>query len=285
LGQGFIATTNRPSSTNDAHGAAFARYYDLDVEDERDDIEIYRALASASDGPVLELACGTGRICIPLAAAGHRVTGVDRDRFMLDRARETWRRRINDGAATPTGQLELVRGDITTLRLGQRFDLVILGFNSLLLLAGPGQRAAALATMSQHLNGDGRAVIDIAQPSDEDLQLYDGRVIEDWAKVDRATGDRVAKSTIATYDPSDRRAAIRTIYDIEPLSGPARRLERVDEIALVSRAQLRAELEVAGLQVQSELGDIGTTEPQVDRDRWTVIAALSVHPLHTSRTN
>src|SRR5215210_3111876 len=38
---------------------------------------------------ILELGCGTGRVLAPLAAAGHRVIGIDRSRAMLDRARAT----------------------------------------------------------------------------------------------------------------------------------------------------------------------------------------------------
>ena len=47
---------------------------------------MYLALAEAADGPVLELMAGTGRMAVPLAAAGHASTAVDRDAAMLRRA-------------------------------------------------------------------------------------------------------------------------------------------------------------------------------------------------------
>jgi SAM-dependent methyltransferase len=261
-----IGTTKPVSASPEPEGAAFARYYDLDVADEREDIDKYLALASASDGPVLELACGTGRVCIPLAAADHRVTGVDRDPHMLERARVAWERRTAGASAKDERRLELVRGDITSIQRGKRFDLVILAFNSLLLLSGEGERAAALATMHRHLTPNGRAVLDIWQPSAVDLELYDGRVIDDWTKLDPETGDQVTKSTIATYDSAERRATIRTRYHVEPGDGPARRLERTDEIAFVSHGELMAEMAAAGLQVQAEVTDTGPNgQPQTDR--------------------
>ena len=270
-----IATT-KPDSVGDLQGAAFARYYDLDVADERDDIDTYVALASAVDGPILELACGTGRVCIPLAEAGHRVVGVDRDIYTLERARAAWERLTRDRATAIAGHLEVVHGDITDIRLGQRFDLVILAFNSLLLLAGDAHRAAALTTIRDHLSADGRAVLEIWQPSAEDLELYDGRVLHDWTKIDPETGDRVTKSTIATYDDVTRRAGIRTIYDVEPPGSPAYRLERIDEVAFVSREGLLAEMEATGLQVQAQLGTDSTSssaETYSEIDRLTVVAA------------
>src|SRR5829696_2580099 len=115
-----------------ARCADIARYYDLDVAHERDDIDMYLALASGSDGPILELACGTGRICIPVAAAGYDVTGVDVDAAMLALARTKWREQTSaDGSR---GSLTLIERDVTQMDLGRRFDLAILGFNSLLVI-------------------------------------------------------------------------------------------------------------------------------------------------------
>ena len=67
--------------------------------DDPGDLDLYLALAARADGPILELAVGTGRLAIPLAEAGHRVTGVDLDPAMLDRARDRATRR-QGGART-----------------------------------------------------------------------------------------------------------------------------------------------------------------------------------------
>jgi SAM-dependent methyltransferase len=96
--------------------------------------------AVPSGASVLELGCGTGRILRPLAALGHPVTGVDDSPDMLARSPD----------------LPTVCSAIESLRLDREFDAVLLA--STLINAGPGTRQAFLATVRQHLRGDGIAV-------------------------------------------------------------------------------------------------------------------------------
>ena len=56
---------------------AIARLYDPWSASVVEDVEFYVEEAVASGGPVVELACGTGRISVPIAKAGLRVIGVD----------------------------------------------------------------------------------------------------------------------------------------------------------------------------------------------------------------
>ncbi len=219
---------------------------------------MYLALASASDGPILELACGSGRICIPLEEAGHDVTGVDIDKAMLDRARAR-------------GATKLVEADVTTLDLGARFDLVILGFNSLLVI-GNGNGAAqeaALRTMASHLTPDGRAVTDTWLPSDEDLEVYDGREVREWSRTDPATGDEVTKTVSATFDEQTRRATIHTHFDTR--NG---RVSRRDEVHFPTHEELLKMVESAGLDPQQIAGDYDMSPLEADSERVIVVSAL-----------
>ena len=69
-----------------ATAEALARLYDLDLEQDPGDLDLYLALAARTGGPVLEIAAGSGRVAVPLAAAGYYVTAVDIDPAMLHRA-------------------------------------------------------------------------------------------------------------------------------------------------------------------------------------------------------
>lgn len=80
---------------------ALARYYDLDLRDDPGDVDLYLALASRTGGPVLELAAGSGRVAVPLAAAGYQVTGVDNDPAMLARAELAWTRALDEAPDRP----------------------------------------------------------------------------------------------------------------------------------------------------------------------------------------
>ena len=67
-----------PSIASDpATADALARFYDLDLRDDPGDLDLYLALAERTGGPILELGAGTGRLAVPLAAAGDRVSAVD----------------------------------------------------------------------------------------------------------------------------------------------------------------------------------------------------------------
>ena len=68
-----------PAANSETSAEALARLYDLDLAEDPGDVELYRALARRTGGPIVELAVGTGRIAAPLAADGHQVVGVDID--------------------------------------------------------------------------------------------------------------------------------------------------------------------------------------------------------------
>lgn len=260
--------------------ADLARLYDLDVAEERADLDLYLALAARSKGPILELAAGTGRISIPLAARGHEVTGIDRDRAALGRAKSAWEAasgRPGGGrrGSSRGGSLQLLEADITTLALDQRFGLVILALNSLLLLPGRGAQLAALRTMATHLAPDGQAVLDVWLPTPDDLTLYDGRVHLDWVRSDPESSDWVAKLSSARYEPAVARATVHTFFDSwAPLGGPVRRVARADELHFLSSAEVLALVEQAGLSVETAAADYSLSPFASDADRIVLVCGL-----------
>jgi ubiquinone/menaquinone biosynthesis C-methylase UbiE len=89
---------------------AFSDRYDLWAADMTADIPFYVDLARAADGPVVELAVGTGRVAIPVARAiGRPVIGVDASPGMLRQARRD--------AAVAGVEMTLIEGDMRDLAL------------------------------------------------------------------------------------------------------------------------------------------------------------------------
>ena len=84
------------------------------------DVEFYLEHARRLGGPILELGAGTGRVLVPLAAAGHDIVGLDRSPQMFAVAKAKL-------AANPVAaaHARLVEGDMTDFDLGQRFAQVI----------------------------------------------------------------------------------------------------------------------------------------------------------------
>jgi ubiquinone/menaquinone biosynthesis C-methylase UbiE len=62
--------------------------YDWQYEQYMKDFPLIEELAKKLDGQIVDLACGTGRITIPLADKGHKIIGVDLNEGMLKRAKD-----------------------------------------------------------------------------------------------------------------------------------------------------------------------------------------------------
>ena len=248
---------------------ALARYYDLDLGgDDPGDVDMYLALADATDGTVLELMTGSGRIAVPLAAAGHDVVAVDNDAAMLGRAAAFWQR-TSDRA--PAGSLELVEADATSLRLKKRFGLVIVALNSLLLLDGRTAQSDLLKVAAKHVKRQGLVVVDVWLPTPEDLVLYDGRLVLDWVRDDEATGEHVAKTTSAFYQPAARRAEITSFFDAWRDTEAPRRTMRTDRISFMSADELVSLAESAGLKVDQVSGEYEMGDFAADSDRVVMV--------------
>jgi SAM-dependent methyltransferase len=253
-----------------ATGATLARYYDLDLQQDYEDVEMYLALAAASDGPILELACGTGRVCVPLAAAGHEVVGVDNDPDMLARAQRRWDAIDKSG---PAGSLRLVEADMLELALDEQFGLVILALNTLLLLPERAAQQRVLETIAAHIAKDGRAVIDVWLPVPDDLALYDGRIVLDWVRRDEELDEWVAKMTAASYAPASGTAMITSFFDAWRDAEAPRRTHRADEVKFVGWSELLSMLDRAGLEAQITAGDYELTGIEPDSDRLVVVCS------------
>src|SRR5581483_7653745 len=118
--------------------------------------------AVRSGGPVLELGVGTGRIAVPVAAAGIDVVGVDLSAGMLEVARER--------AALAGVHVDLRRGDMRDPPVEGEFPLVICPFRSLLHLETDADRRLALRAVSHRLaKGHGRFVFDVFTPAADDI--------------------------------------------------------------------------------------------------------------------
>src|SRR5215831_6663295 len=87
-----------------------ADYYDESplVRQRTQDVAFYRDVVREFGDPVLELGCGTGRIALALAAAGHRVTGLDISVRMLERCKQ----KLADLPRETRERVDLLRGDM-----------------------------------------------------------------------------------------------------------------------------------------------------------------------------
>src|ERR671914_642149 len=151
---------------------AIARLYDPWSHSVTEDVEFYVEEALASGGPVVELACGTGRITVPIAQAGIGVIGVDASPRMLEVARE----RVQTAGV---GDLvDLREGDLRQPPVPERVPLVLIPFRSLLHMTTEADRARALAAAYELILPGGHLVFDVFAPSADDVEATHGRWLE-----------------------------------------------------------------------------------------------------------
>jgi SAM-dependent methyltransferase len=118
------------------------------------DPTVDRLVELAGGGPALELAIGTGRVAVPLAARGVPVTGIELSRPMIDRLRTK-----ADESAIP-----VVQGDMATARAGGKFTLVYLVYNTISNLLTQDEQVACFANAARHLRPGGRFVVELWVP-------------------------------------------------------------------------------------------------------------------------
>ncbi len=135
-----------------------APWHDLECGSYEADLPLWRGLADAAGGPVLDLGCGTGRVALDLAARGHRVTGLDADpelvRVLTARARQH--------GLPVTG----VAIDVRSFYLGRRFALAIAPMQLVQLLGGREGRTRMLACVRAHLEPGALLAAALADPFD-----------------------------------------------------------------------------------------------------------------------
>ena len=151
---------------------AIARLYDPWSASVTEDVDFYVEEARAAGGDVLELGVGTGRIAVPIAAAGVRVIGVDSSRGMLDVCAERARE------AGVSELLDLRQGDLLAPPVSERVPLVICPFRSYLHLLTEADRRQALAAARELLVPGGRLVFDVFAPGADDVVETHGRWLE-----------------------------------------------------------------------------------------------------------
>jgi SAM-dependent methyltransferase len=149
-----------------------ARLYDPWSRSVVEDVAFYVEESVTSGGPVVELGVGTGRIAIPIAAAGVAVIGVDSSRGMLDVCADQARNAGLDGL------VDLRLGDLRNPPVDERVPLVICPFRAYLHLPDDDARREALGAARALLRPDGRLIFDVFAPGADDIAATHGRWIE-----------------------------------------------------------------------------------------------------------
>jgi len=231
-------------SSTPADDERLAALYDLDVRFDDPAIDWFRGLARMTGGPILELGVGSGRVAVPLAKDGHEVIGIDRSAAMLKRAEQNARRsRVN---------VRLVEADMRSFSLDSAFALIIIPFNTFLMLSAD-DRWACLARCREHLTPTGRLAVDVFQPDPNIIASLEGAVREEWRRTDPDTKRTVTK--FASERANVDGVTIHWWFDEELEDGGVRRIARETRLNYLYRREGELLFSAAGFELDSLHGD------------------------------
>ena len=207
-------------------------WHDVENGSYEADLFLWRELAEAADGPILDLGCGTGRVTADLAARGHELVGLDADPELLAVLRDR------------VPHVDTVEADARSFELKRAFALVLAPMQLAQILGGPDGRVAMLERVHAHLMPGGtfaaaltdlREVIldETASPPLPDVLEHDGWVFSSQPVSVAAHDDGITVER--------RRQAVSPDGEIE---------ETLATIAFdfVSTGRFEAEARVAGLE-------------------------------------
>jgi 2-polyprenyl-3-methyl-5-hydroxy-6-metoxy-1,4-benzoquinol methylase len=140
---------------------------------------------------VLEIACGSGLVTIPIAATGLDVTGIDLARPMLEHARKK--------AEAQNLNIRWVEADARSFNLGSKFQFILLTGNAFQAFLRRQDQEALLASVKRHLAPNGIFAFETRNPSGHDLTNQpEEEFDQSYMSVE---GYRVSVSFTQFYDP------------------------------------------------------------------------------------
>jgi SAM-dependent methyltransferase len=246
-----------------------ARYYDAENAFMADDLEFYSELADQADGPILDVASGTGRVLLHLAQEGHRVFGFEVSAAMLERAR-------NKLAILPDlrEQVQMVQADIMTYQPPERFALILVSYHTFMHLRSQAEQLAALERFRDWLLPDGNLVIDLPNVGHLLATENDGSVVLERTFVEPESGHLVMQQSVSDLDSAAQLMTITWIYDEIDGDGVVRRLVAPLTLHYYFPAEAALLLRLAGLAYEGFIGDYDFSPFEDGCPRMIVTAGL-----------
>jgi SAM-dependent methyltransferase len=242
-----------------------AKYYDAAYSAKQDlvDLPFYLELAGQSPGPVLEIACGTGRVLLPLARQGIEVHGVDNSLPMLTILRAN----LADEPHPVRQRVSLHEGDMRDFRLGAQYPLVMIPFRPMQHMHTVQDQVSALRTAALHLTDAGVLVFDVFYPKFELIHTRIGEEVAEMEWTAHPDPDfAVAKTkTLRRYFRKDHVDKINQTFSFTFiyrtfLEGQLILEEtEVLQLSYFTYPHLRALFMLAGLEVLAEYGSFAKT--------------------------
>lgn len=233
----------------------YAQTYDVCVSDWHGEIDFYRELAQESwvtGQPVLEVACGTGRVALRLAQDGVEVVGLDLSSAMLDVAREK---------SVGLKNICWVQADMRSFDLGQTFSLALIPGHAFQNIVTAVDQVACLESIRRHLALGGLLVVHLDHLNVcwlGDLCRDQGGVFKPAETFSHPKTSRQIRTTRAwSYEPATQTAISQTVW--EEVGADGHVIDRWESgpirLHCVFRFEMEHLLALTGFEIEAVYGD------------------------------
>jgi ubiquinone/menaquinone biosynthesis C-methylase UbiE len=244
-----------------------APFYDIEHASFGEDVDMYRNYAEVCGGKILELACGSGRVLLPLAEDGFALTGVDTSGKMLELAQQ----RLEEAGVVD--RCKLVQQDIANLQLEETFHLAFIALGSFGHISTRSEQQKTLTSIRRQLSRGGMCIIDISNTDARYLEGLSGQMLHQgtWRKED---------GSILTHFLSPASSVDRHLLELTHFYDQHRQGENVTRTAvttylyLFERSEMELLFEQAGFTVKDVYGDYELSTYQLDSPRMICVAEV-----------
>lgn len=241
-----------------------APFYDMEHAQFDEDVDFYRSFAELCSGPLLELACGSGRLLAPLAHDGYTLTGVDTSEKMLALAQQHLK---EENLAE---HVTLIQQDMCTLSLTQQFSLAFVALGSFAHLTSRKAQQQALAAIRAHVTKGGTFILDISNADARYMEHLSGQLLHQgtW---------RSENGTMLTHLVSPASSQIQHLlelthfYDRYMQGGLLQRTVVTTHLYLFERSEMELLLGQAGFAIKEVYGDYNLGPATLESSRMIFI--------------
>ncbi|HEY0755112.1 MAG TPA: class I SAM-dependent methyltransferase [Ktedonobacteraceae bacterium] len=244
---------------------SIAPFYDIEHAHFDEDLDMYRNFAELCGGKILELACGSGRLLLPLAREGYTLVGVDTSERMLEIARGAL---AKEGL---TARCQLVQQDMCSLQLPDKFRLALIALGSFGHVITRAQQRLALLAIRQHLSKGATFILDISNEDARYMEALSGQMLHQgtWQQED---GSYVTHFLSPASSNSQHLLDLTHFYEVHHQGGNVQRHVAQTSLYLFERNETELLLTLAGFRVKDIYGSYEFGPYEHDSARLIFIA-------------
>jgi len=268
-----VETRAGNSGKSGPYEAFVAEYYDylLPVSG-RQDIEFFCRKADQQGGPILELGCGTGRVLLALARAGHRIAGLDLSAAMLNQCRK----KLQSESPGVRERVRLILGDMAEFDAGEKFQLILIPFRPFQHLLSVEQQMGCLSCVRRHLAPQGQLILDVFHT--DPRRMSDPAFLEEsspYPEVALPDGRRLRLSErIAGFHRAEQINDVEMFYNITHPDGRRERLVFAFRLRYFFRYEIEHLLARCGFVVKELFGNYDGQPLEADSPEMVFVSQV-----------